>query len=485
MDAKQIRADFIKFFQDKDHRFIRSSPVVPVDDPTLLFTNAGMNQFKPIFMGTNKPEYPRAVNTQKCIRVSGKHNDLEEVGVDLYHNTFFEMLGNWSFGDYYKKEAITWSWELFTDLWGLDKSRLWVTVYKDDDEAHDLWLQETDISAERVLRFGDEHNFWEMGDTGPCGPCSEIHYYVGDVIEDQGSGGVNNTGEYWELWNLVFIQYDRQGDGSLIELPEKHVDTGAGLERIVTVLQNKSSNYETDLFQPIIHGIEKITGSRYNKDIVPHHVIADHVRMLSFAIADGAMPSNEGRGYVLRRILRRAARFGRLLGKEDPFLYQLVDFVIEIMGDSFPELIHKKAHIEKVIKAEETSFSSTLERGLLHFEKYMETHAGDTVPGKEAFKLYDTYGFPFDLTQLMAREKGLNVDEEGFHVYMNKQRDQAKASGKFRQVPKNLNWISVAANSNSNFLGYETTESTSKICKYAKTEERIILVLDQTPFYAE
>ena len=485
MDAKQIRADFIKFFQDKDHRFIRSSPVVPVDDPTLLFTNAGMNQFKPIFMGTNKPEYPRAVNTQKCIRVSGKHNDLEEVGVDLYHHTFFEMLGNWSFGDYYKKEAITWSWELFTDLWGLDKSRLWVTVYKDDDEAHDLWLQETDISAERVLRFGDEHNFWEMGDTGPCGPCSEIHYYVGDVIEDQGSGGVNNTGEYWELWNLVFIQYDRQGDGSLIELPEKHVDTGAGLERIVTVLQNKSSNYETDLFQPIIQGIEKIAGSSYNKDIVPHHVIADHVRMLSFAIADGAMPANEGRGYVLRRILRRAARFGRLLGKEDPFLYQLVDFVIEIMGDSFPELIDKKAHIEKVIKAEETSFSSTLERGLLHFEKYMKTHAGDTIPGKEAFKLYDTYGFPLDLTQLMAREKGLNVDEEGFHVYMNKQRDQAKASGKFRQVPKNLNWISVAANGNSNFLGYETTESTSKICKYAKTEEHIILVLDQTPFYAE
>ena len=349
MDAKQVRADFIKFFQDKDHRFIRSSPVLPLDDPTLLFTNAGMNQFKPIFMGTDKPEYPRAVNTQKCIRVSGKHNDLEEVGADFYHHTFFEMLGNWSFGDYYKKEAIAWSWELLTELWGLDKSRLWATVYEDDDEAHDLWLQETDIAAERVLRFGKEHNFWEMGDTGPCGPCSEIHYYVGNVIEDQGPSGVNNTDEYWELWNLVFIQYDRQGDGSLIDLPEKHVDTGAGLERIVTVLQNKSSNYDTDLFQPIIKGIEKITGSKYSKDKVSHHVIADHIRMLSFAIADGAMPANEGRGYVLRRILRRAARFGRLLGKKDPFLYQLVDCVIEIMGDSFPELIDKKSHIEKVI----------------------------------------------------------------------------------------------------------------------------------------
>jgi len=485
MDAKQVRADFIKFFQDKDHRFIRSSSVLPLDDPTLLFTNAGMNQFKPIFMGTDKPEYPRAVNTQKCIRVSGKHNDLEEVGADLYHHTFFEMLGNWSFGDYYKKEAITWSWELFTELWGLDKSRLWATVYEDDDEAHDLWLQETDIEAERVLRFGKEHNFWEMGDTGPCGPCSEIHYYVGNVIEDQGPSGVNNTDEYWELWNLVFIQYDRQGDGSLIDLPEKHVDTGAGLERIVTVLQNKSSNYDTDLFQPIIKGIEKITGSKYSKDKVSHHVIADHVRMLSFAIGDGAMPANEGPGYVLRRILRRAARFGRLLGKEDPFLYQLVDCVIEIMGDSFPELIDKKSHIEKVIKAEESSFSITLERGLLHFEKYMETHAGDTIPGEEAFKLYDTYGFPLDLTQLMARERGLNVDEEGFHVNMNKQRDRAKASGKFRQVIQDLNWVSLAENDNSSFLGYEVTESTSKVYKYAVTEEHTILVLDQTPFYAE
>ena len=371
MNAKQIRSDFIKFFQDRDHRFIRSSSVVPFDDQTLLFTNAGMNQFKPIFLGSNKADYKRAVNTQKCIRVSGKHNDLEEVGVDVFHHTFFEMLGNWSFGDYYKKEAIKWSWELFTELWGLDKSRLWVTVYNDDDEAHDIWLQQTDIKKDRVLRFGDEYNFWEMGDTGPCGPCSEIHYYVGEEVEDQDPNGVNNTDEYWELWNLVFIQHNRQGDGTLHDLPEKHIDTGAGLERIVTVLQDKRSNYETDLFQPIIKGIETITGSKYTKNKVSHHVIADHMRMLSFAIADGAMPSNEGRGYVLRRILRRAARFGRMLGTKDPFLFKLVEHVIEVMGESFPELIDKKIHIEKVIESEESSFNNTLEKGLIHFEKYI------------------------------------------------------------------------------------------------------------------
>ena len=484
MNAKKIRNDFIKFFQDRDHRFIRSSPVVPIDDQTLLFTNAGMNQFKPIFLGEHKADYQRAVNTQKCIRVSGKHNDLEEVGVDVFHHTFFEMLGNWSFGDYYKKEAIKWSWELFTDLWGLDKSRLWVTVYKDDDEAHDLWLEQTDIKKDRVLRFGDKENFWEMGDTGPCGPCSEIHYYVGEEVNDQDPNGVNNTDEYWELWNLVFIQYDRQGDGTLLDLPEKHIDTGAGLERIVTVLQNKKSNYETDLFQPIITGIENITGTKYNKNKVSHHVIADHIRMLSFAIADGAMPSNEGRGYVLRRILRRASRYGRMLKKKDPFLYKLVDQVIEVMGESFPELVDKKTHIQKVIESEEISFNSTLERGLIHFEKYVNNNA-NIISGDEAFKLYDTYGFPLDLTQLMAREHGLEVDETGFHKNMKKQRDRAKAAGNFKQVTEDLSWVVVSDNQNSNFLGYENIESDSDICKYAVTDNYTILVLDQTPFYAE
>ncbi|MED5266400.1 MAG: alanine--tRNA ligase [Candidatus Neomarinimicrobiota bacterium] len=484
MNAKKIRNDFIKFFQDRDHRFIRSSPVVPIDDQTLLFTNAGMNQFKPIFLGEHKADYQRAVNTQKCIRVSGKHNDLEEVGVDVFHHTFFEMLGNWSFGDYYKKEAIKWSWELFTDLWGLDKSRLWVTVYKDDDEAHDLWLEQTDIKKDRVLRFGDKENFWEMGDTGPCGPCSEIHYYVGEEVDDQDPNGVNNTDEYWELWNLVFIQYDRQGDGTLLDLPEKHIDTGAGLERIVTVLQNKKSNYETDLFQPIITGIENITGTKYNKNKVSHHVIADHIRMLSFTIADGAMPSNEGRGYVLRRILRRASRYGRMLKKKDPFLYKLVDQVIEVMGESFPELVDKKTHIQKVIESEEISFNSTLERGLIHFEKYVNNNA-NIISGDEAFKLYDTYGFPLDLTQLMAREHGLEVDETGFHKNMKKQRDRAKAAGNFKQVTEDLSWVVVSDNQNSNFLGYEHIESDSDICKYAVTDNYTILVLDQTPFYAE
>ena len=484
MNAKKIRNDFIKFFQDRDHRFIRSSPVVPIDDQTLLFTNAGMNQFKPIFLGEHKADYQRAVNTQKCIRVSGKHNDLEEVGVDVFHHTFFEMLGNWSFGDYYKKEAIKWSWELFTDLWGLDKSRLWVTVYKDDDEAHDLWLEQTDIKKDRVLRFGDKENFWEMGDTGPCGPCSEIHYYVGEEVDDQDPNGVNNTDEYWELWNLVFIQYDRKGDGTLLDLPEKHIDTGAGLERIVTVLQNKKSNYETDLFQPIITGIENITGTKYNKNKVSHHVIADHIRMLSFAIADGAMPSNEGRGYVLRRILRRASRYGRMLKKKDPFLYKLVDQVIEVMGESFPELVDKKTHIQKVIESEEISFNSTLERGLIHFEKYVNNNA-NIISGDEAFKLYDTYGFPLDLTQLMAREHGLEVDETGFHKNMKKQRDRAKAAGNFKQVTEDLSWVVVSDNQNSNFLGYEHIESDSDICKYAVTDNYTILVLDQTPFYAE
>ena len=484
MNAKKIRNDFIKFFQDRDHRFIRSSPVVPIDDQTLLFTNAGMNQFKPIFLGEHKADYQRAVNTQKCIRVSGKHNDLEEVGVDVFHHTFFEMLGNWSFGDYYKKEAIKWSWELFTDLWGLDKSRLWVTVYKDDDEAHDLWLEQTDIKKDRVLRFGDKENFWEMGDTGPCGPCSEIHYYVGEEVDDQDPNGVNNTDEYWELWNLVFIQYDRQGDGTLLDLPEKHIDTGAGLERIVTVLQNKKSNYETDLFQPIITGIENITGTKYNKNKVSHHVIADHIRMLSFAIADGAMPSNEGRGYVLRRILRRASRYGRMLKKKDPFLYKLVDQVIEVMGESFPELVDKKTHIQKVIESEEISFNSTLERGLVHFEKYVNNNT-NIISGDEAFKLYDTYGFPLDLTQLMAREHGLEVDETGFHKNMKKQRDRAKAAGNFKQVTEDLSWVVVSDNQNSNFLGYENIESDSDICKYAVTDNYTILVLDQTPFYAE
>ena len=426
MTSKEIRKSFIEFFEEKNHKYIRSSSVVPSDDPTLLFTNAGMNQFKPIFLDQIVSEDLRAVNSQKCIRVSGKHNDLEEVGVDTFHHTFFEMLGNWSFGDYYKKEAIQWAWELFTEKWELDKERLWATVYKDDDEAFNLWLEVTDIKPERVIRCGKKDNFWEMGDTGPCGPCSEIHFYIGDDLEKQHASGVNNSDMYWELWNLVFIQNNRIEDGSLIELPAKHVDTGAGLERIAAVMQGKDSNYDTDLFQPIILAIQEKAKSDYKTNPIPHRVIADHIRMLCFSIADGALPSNEGRGYVLRRILRRASRFGRSLGLEEPFMFELVPVLIETMGDNFPEIDEKKTHIEKVIRAEENSFNDTLDRGLNHFEKIINQDDIVDISGEDAFKLYDTYGFPFDLTQLMARENNLKVDEEGFHDCMRKQKEKAK-----------------------------------------------------------
>ena len=398
MRAADIRQGFIDFFEKREHRFVRSAPVVPIDDPTLLFTNAGMNQFKPIFLGESEPGSLRAVNTQKCIRVSGKHNDLEEVGLDGFHHTFFEMLGNWSFGDYYKAEAIQWSWELFTGVWGLDKDRLWATVYEEDDAAFTLWSEVTDIGPDRILRSGKKDNFWEMGETGPCGPCSEIHYFVGSDPGEQSAAGVNTSNEYWELWNLVFIQNERHADGSLSDLPAKHVDTGAGLERIACVIQGKDTNYDTDLFVPIIKKLEGLAGSSYEKDPVPHRVIADHIRMLCFAIADGALPSNEGRGYVLRRILRRAARFGRMLDLHDPFIYKLVPVIGETMGEAFPEVAEKETHIELVIGTEETSFNKTLDRGLVHFDRLVSGLGEKEIPGPDAFRLYDTYGFPLDLT---------------------------------------------------------------------------------------
>lgn len=485
MNSKQIRQNFINFFKEKQHRFVRSAPVVPIDDPTLLFTNAGMNQFKPIFLGQETRGYTRAVNSQKCIRVSGKHNDLEEVGVDTFHHTFFEMLGNWSFGDYYKAEAIEWAWELFTEVWKLDKNRLWATVFETDDEAFELWTKVTDIDPGRVLRCGAKDNFWEMGETGPCGPCSEIHYYIGDDPDQQSAAGVNVSDEYWELWNLVFIQNERLADGSLIDLPAKHVDTGAGLERIVAVMQGKTSNYETDLFQPIIEKTVELSGTAYATDPVPFRVIADHVRMLSFSIADGAMPSNEGRGYVLRRILRRASRFGRILNLHEPFIYQLVDTVCEIMGEDFPEILEKALHIKNVIKAEETSFNETLDRGLANFEKMVRNISGTEIPGPEAFRLYDTYGFPFDLTQLMARERDLTVDETGFEKEMAAQKKRAKSAGKFRRDDSKLDWQVLENGPDSKFLGYETTHSIARLQRWAQQGDSILLILDQTPFYAE
>ena len=477
MNSKDIRNSFIQYFEKKDHKFHRSSPVVPIDDPTLLFTNAGMNQFKPIFLGQVEPKYKRAANSQKCIRVSGKHNDLEEVGVDTFHHTFFEMLGNWSFGDYYKKDAIEWAWGLFTNEWKLDKERLWATVYVDDDEAFDLWTQVTDIKPERVIRCGKKDNFWEMGETGPCGPCSEIHYYVGDDPSNQDPSGVNSSDQYWELWNLVFIQNNRLRDGTLEELPQKHVDTGAGLERITTVLQGKTSNYDTDLFLPIIEKIQQIANSSYVKDPIPHRVIADHIRMLCFSIADGALPSNDGRGYVLRRILRRAARFGRRLGLEDPFLYSLVQEVVSIMGETFPEVIEKRSHVEKVIRAEEESFNQTLDRGISHFEKIVQGIDSSEISGQDAFKLYDTYGFPLDLTQLMAREKDMRVDEIGFNESMDRQKKQAKEAGKFNQKTDDLQWVKVTQGDDSKFVGYEVIKCTSSIRRYTQIEDTVLVIL--------
>ncbi len=486
--GKDIRQDFISFFKEKDHRFVRSSPVVPIDDPTLLFTNAGMNQFKPIFLGQEAPKQKRAVNSQKCIRVSGKHNDLEEVGVDNYHHTFFEMLGNWSFGDYYKAEAIEWAWELLTGVWGLDKRRLWATVHDSDDEAAQLWTQVTDLPAERVLRFGDKENFWEMGETGPCGPCSEIHYYDGPDISRMQAEGVNALPEYKELWNLVFIQNKRLENGTLEDLPAKHVDTGAGLERIVAVIQGHTSNYATDLFTPLIEHVAQLTGVPYHEDQgVAHRVLADHIRMLAFSLADGALPGNEGRGYVVRRILRRAARFGRGLGQREPFIYRLVPTLVEIMGEAYPELAEKRQFIAKVIKAEETSFGETLDRGLEVFGDITSgLTAGDTIKGDDAFKLYDTYGFPLDLTELMAREKKLKVDLPGFNEAMARQRRRARAGGKAASGENEGEWETISPGQGSKFLGYETTVSKATVRKYRRLKDsRVEIILDRTPFYAE
>ena len=486
MKSSEIRKSFIEFFQKKDHKFIRSAPVVPIGDPTLLFTNAGMNQFKPIFLDESKPEHVRAVNSQKCIRVSGKHNDLEEVGIDTFHHTFFEMLGNWSFGDYYKKDAIKWAWELLTDVWGLDKKRLWVTVYKEDQEAYDFWLSQTDIEEDRVLWFGKKENFWEMGETGPCGPCSEIHYYIGENTANQSSEGVNIDDQYWELWNLVFIQNERLADGSLVQLSQSHVDTGAGLERITSVLQNKTSNYETDLFQPVIKDLESKSKIKYVDNPVPFQVIADHIRMLCFSIADGALPSNEGRGYVLRRILRRASRFGRVLKLEEPFLHKLVPTLCELMGGAYPELTEKSTHIKLVIGTEETLFNQTLGRGINHLEKLIDKlDSGSTISGEDAFKLYDTYGFPIDLTQLIARENDIKVDEDGFDSEMSKQKKKARQSGKFKLKDKNINWVTISSEKDSEFVGYEYLKTSSRVLKYAEIENGYIIVLDKTPFYAE
>jgi alanyl-tRNA synthetase len=485
LKSKDIRNSFIGYFKDLNHDFVRSSPVTPINDPSILFINAGMNQFKPTFLGNEKPLYKRVMNSQKCIRVSGKHNDLEEVGLDTYHHTFFEMLGNWSFGDYYKKEAIDWAWKLLTKEWGIDQNRLWVTVYETDDEAYELWNKVTDIHENKILRFGKKFNFWEMGETGPCGPCSEIHYYIGDDKNNQDPKKVNVSHEYRELWNLVFVEFNRTDKGNLIDLSEKHIDTGAGLERLTSVMQNKNNNYDTDLFIPIIQTIEKKTDISCSDNPIPFRVIADHIRMLSVAISDGVLPSNEGRGYVLRRILRRAARFGRQLKFEDPFLSELVEPVCSILGETYPELYDKMSHIQKVLHSEELSFNDTLDRGLVHFDKLISSLTSDSISGKQSFRLYDTYGFPFDLTQLLAKEKGLYVDEAEFKLEMEKQKTRARGSKRFSINKENFQWEIISKGKDSHYLGYESLTSHAEIRKISRNNDKIILILNQTPFYAE
>ena len=504
MTSNEIRNQFLNFFKGKEHKIVASAPVVPFDDSTLLFTNAGMNQFKDVFLGQGRREYKRAVDTQKCIRVSGKHNDLEEVGHDTYHHTFFEMLGNWSFGDYYKSEAIEWAWELLTEIWKLPKERLWATVYKDDNEAFELWKAKTNINQKHILKFGEKDNFWEMGETGPCGPCSEIHINIGDDFENPEYVNAG-TPECIEIWNLVFIQYNRDEKGTLHDLPEKHVDTGMGFERICSVLQKKKSNYDTDIFYPVIEEIVKLSKIKIEKNLseealakseeikIPMRVIADHIRALTFAISDGAVPGNEGRGYVLRRILRRAARYGRKINLSEPFLYQIVDVLVQTMGDVFPEIKEKQNYVKKVIKGEEESFNATLDRGIELFEEIIEKlnkKNEKLIPGEDVFKLYDTYGFPVDLTNIMAIEKGFSIDEVKFNELMSQQKDRAREASKekFSSVNVSLNdtkGFQFSNNEPTVFTGYDELKTKSKITGLRRENNTELVILDKSPFYVE
>jgi len=491
--SAEVRNSFIKFFESKEHLFVRSSPVVPQDDPTLMFINAGMNQFKACFLGDNPNNYKRVANSQKCIRVSGKHNDLDEVGRDTYHHTFFEMLGNWSFGDYYKKEAIEWAWELLTEVWKLPKERLFVTVYQDDDEAWQIWKKVSGLPDTRIMRFGEKSNFWEMGDTGPCGPCSEIHYDKGDLATQEETfadpvKGVNGTNaRYIEIWNNVFMQFERIKSGELLPLKNKNVDTGMGFERVCAILQGKDSNYDTDVFSPIINKIAELSGVPYNADQsgMPHRVVADHLRALSFAIADGALPSNDGRGYVLRRILRRASRYARLLNQKEPFINRLVPTLVQTMGEAFPEIRERADFVTEVIRSEEERFIRTLDAGLERFEKIISELNGKIIPGSQVFLLYDTYGFPPDLTRILAEEKNLQIDEAGFETEMEKQKERARASQKQGLSAIGSEGWTVFAEGSTEFLGYDASTAQVKILRYKEDKGSYSIVLDRTPFYAE
>ena len=501
MTSQQVREQFLEFFKNKSHKIVPSAPLVIKNDPTLMFTNAGMNQFKEYFLGNTIPKHNRVSDTQKCLRVSGKHNDLEEVGKDTYHHTLFEMLGNWSFGDYFKKEAIAWAWELLTDVYGIDKDSLYVTVFegsKDadnlemDKEAYDFWKEI--IPEERILMGDKKDNFWEMGDQGPCGPCSEIHVDIrsdGDKAKVSGANLVNKDHpQVIEIWNLVFIQYNRKANGALEDLPEKHIDTGMGFERLCMVLQGVQSNYDTDIFTPIIREIETITKTKVGKTEevdVAIRVVADHLRAVAFAIADGQLPSNTGAGYVIRRILRRAVRYGfTFLNAHKPFIYRLVKVLIEIMGKAFPELKQQRHLIENVIKEEEQSFLSTLEQGLGLLDSLTRSVKDKVIDGEKAFELYDTFGFPIDLTALILEEKGFELDRAGFEKALQAQKDRSRAAS---EVSKE-DWTVVMADSEQEFVGYDQLETEVRIVKYRKVTSKkegdhYQLVFNLTPFYAE
>ena len=487
MKTSEIRQSFLDFFYSKKHKIVSSSSLVPNNDETLLFTNAGMVQFKDVFLGTEKKNYKRATTSQRCIRAGGKHNDLENVGYTLRHHTFFEMLGNFSFGDYFKEDAIKFAWEFLTEVLKLDKNKLWITVYKDDDEAEQIWKEIIGIDPERIARLGDEDNFWSMGDTGPCGPCSEIFYDHGDHIEGTPPGAEGDEGDrYVEIWNLVFMQFNRDENGKMEPLPKPSVDTGMGLERIAAVMQGVNSNYETDIFKDLISASENLLG---NKKSTSHKVIADHIRSTVSLISDGVIPENEGRGYVLRRIMRRGIRHGYKIGAKKPFMFNLVEDMVRVMSSAFPDLKDKESDITELVKTEEIKFFETLEKGIEILDEEISKMTEEIISGDVVFKLHDTFGFPFDLTADIAREKELLIDEKRFNECMNQQKETSKASSNF------VSKLPAAAGVNeTKFLGYDDLESDSKVLVIWKDQERvdeadnkeeIFIACDQTPFYAE
>ena len=490
MSSSQVRAAYLDFFKDRGHALVPSSSLVPGNDPTLLFTNAGMVQFKDLFLGKEKRNYVRAVSSQRCVRAGGKHNDLENVGYTARHHTFFEMLGNFSFGDYFKRDAIRYAWDFITGTLGIAPERLWVTVFEDDDGAAEIWLKEVGVDPERLTRMGAKSNFWAMGDTGPCGPCTEIFYDHGPEVAGGPPGSPDEDGDrYVEIWNLVFMQFDRSADGTMVPLPKPSVDTGMGLERIAAVMQGVQSNYDIDLFANLIQAAAEVTGATDLKSS-SLRVIADHIRACSFLIIDGVLPSNEGRGYVLRRIMRRAIRYGFMLGQRDPFFHKLVATLEQQMGEAYPELTAQRAHVERVIRQEEERFSETLAQGMALLDEAIAGLEGKQIPGETVFRLYDTFGFPMDLTNDIARERGLSIDEPGFEAAMEAQRSRARAASKFSVDLR----ADMQVEGQTIFRGYESERGTGRVVALFRGKEPVPelkageegqVVLDATPFYAE